>query len=194
MKIQKLALLAAAVAALSGPIADVHAATETSVNFVLPGDTGATGDLRLFFDFTNTPDGDWASGDDFVDQFVFNVPESAAISFTTAAAADAAGPQVAFSGFRLTAANGDPVSYAFGSSSVAGSSMSASGLTLQTGTYDLQLSGIFLASDAAYGGTIVATSAIPEPGAWLLLAAGLGAITVAARRRPLRPARVAAGD
>jgi hypothetical protein len=184
MKIEKIAVLAAAFAALAGPIADVRAATETSVNFVMPDDSADTNEPSLFFNFANAAmDGDWISGDSFVDQFLFNLPQAAAISFSSAAQSETAGPQVSFSGFELIPANGDPVSYAFGSSTVTSSFMTGAGLVLDTGTYDLVLSGTFLASNGAYGGTIVGTSAIPEPGTWLLMLGGIAAIAATARRR-----------
>jgi len=184
MKIERFAVLAAAFAALAVPVADVRAATETSVNFVMPDDSGDKNDLSLFFNFANTPmDGDWISGDSFVDQFLFNLPEAAAISFSSAAQSDSAGPQVSFSGFELIPANGDPVSYTFGTSTLAASFMTGSGLSLDTGTYDLVLSGTFLTSNGAYGGTVVGTSAIPEPGKWLLMLGGIAAVAASARRR-----------
>jgi hypothetical protein len=184
MKINKIALLIAAFAALAGPVAGARAATETSVNFVTPDDSGGADDLNLFFHFASpATDGDWVSGDGFIDQFLFSVPEAARISFDTIAHSGTGGPELSFTGFELMPANGDPVAYAFENPTVAASFMAGTGLTLATGTYDLVLSGTFLTGDAAYGGTLVATSAVPEPGSWFLLLGGIAAVAALAHRR-----------
>ncbi|MFL6697809.1 MAG: FxDxF family PEP-CTERM protein [Vitreoscilla sp.] len=124
------------------------------------------------------------AGDVFFDDYLLEINDTQNVSFFAQANAIKSGrkfiPGVSFTGFVLTDLTGSTV---FGPSDFdAESGFLSAEWTLGSGTYDLEITGTISANGGNYSGE-VDTAPVPEPTGLALMMAGLGAITMLARRR-----------
>ena len=125
------------------------------------------------------------AGDTFQDDFLFSIQDAQNLSFFSTSTAG-----VSFMGLVLPSSLLDSVTVydlqggvyvpAFRLDTLIG--FYESGLTLTSGAYDLEVTGILLAKGGGYSG-VMTTSPVPEPSGFALLLAGLGAMVTLARRR-----------
>ncbi len=126
------------------------------------------------------------AGTTFVDYFQFNVPDDEYVSFSafgsgvTFKAPVGAKPD-AFYGFALFSTGADGSLLDFQSGTIAHTIEGGEWL-LTTGTYEIDLYGVFTKADGTYDVHIFG-SPVPEPSGWALLLAGLGVTGLLARRR-----------
>jgi hypothetical protein len=131
-----------------------------------------------------------SAGDTFVDDILFNPPLSQSTLFLQLAA-DTVGtaPSVEFTNLTLfpIGSPGDDVPlFLFGNS---GDIIGFTPLPVDSGVYDLEVSGTALVNGAGYGGEVDGTLPIPEPSAPLLILAGIaGAIGLSRRTARATPA------
>jgi hypothetical protein len=124
------------------------------------------------------------AGDVFFDDFLLEINDAQNVSFFVEANGIKSGrkfvPGVSFSSFVLTDLTGSTV---FAPSDFdAESGFLSAEWTLNSGTYDLEISGTINANGGNYSGELD-TAPVPEPTGLALMMAGLGAITMLARRR-----------
>jgi PEP-CTERM motif len=115
------------------------------------------------------------AGDVFVDDFLLQVFDDQTFSLFL----DAAG--VTFDSVQMYDLFGG--TYDFASFSLSSGAVFGSGLSLQSGLYDLEVSGTVTADGGDYSGAIENVAAVPEPAEWALMLAGLGALGLLGRRR-----------
>ncbi len=168
--LKKLALVAAL--SLFG-LSAAHAAA-----VFVPADPGQPGQTDLIWDLGNATFGNHAKGSTFDDFFTFNVPDSESVEFT----AQSVGPGVKFEGFALYI-TADGTLLDLDILPTPALSLSGGPWSLTSGTYTLELAGVFTKRNGTYTGFIDGTPAVPEPANWALMLAGLGAMGTLARRR-----------
>lgn len=188
---KKLAI-AATLAVLN--LAGAHAASvEEDTTFLLqnsnadlPGVfTGHYPISNLGLDINGVPVQTRIVGDTFVDEFILQVLDSQNLSINFAALTttvnNVAIPDVTFSGAALY----DFFSniYPFSSSVFTSTSFSASGLTLDSGLYAVEVTGTINVADGAYGGSLDTVPSVPEPATWALMLVGFGLVSAISRRR-----------
>lgn len=127
-------------------------------------------------------------GDTFVDEFILQVLDSQDLSISFVALTTTVNnvviPNVTFSGATLYDFLGDI--YPFSASMFTSTSFSASGLTLDSGLYALQVTGMINVADGAYGGSLETVPSVPEPATWALMVVGFGLVSAISRRRAIR--------
>lgn len=178
-----------------GAVTSVHAAAVNN-SFVLQNDlAGVKGVYASKFTIVDTGNDaltetpvTHVANDTFTDDYYFNLPESSAVDFSVAADF-APNAEVSFSSAIMYTATGE-FSYDFATMSFTPTAISASGLSLTSGEYALEIIGTTLVNGGTYAGVLnaspadyVAPSAVPEPANAALLLAGLGLIGGFLRRR-----------
>ena len=182
IKHQLLGLLLGACAAVSASASPIQF-TDT---FFVPGDMSGPGTLQTF-SFAGG-DASALAGDTFIYDFLFNTPPPTAWFAFLVSADDPAA--LAFSDIALFA--GDLTTPITGFAlSLSGPEASGYGI-LDSGVYDVRLSGDFLADGATFTGIGAADLAdVPEPMSLALFFAGLLAVAAVRRRASAPPARAA---
>ncbi|MEP7099060.1 MAG: FxDxF family PEP-CTERM protein [Burkholderiales bacterium] len=116
-----------------------------------------------------------SAGDAFVDDFLLQVFDDQTFSlFLNAAGVSFDSVQM----YDLSGATYDFDSFFFSNGAVLGN-----GLSLQSGLYDLEVSGSVTADGGGYSGALANVVAVPEPEQWALMLMGLGALGLVNRRR-----------
>jgi hypothetical protein len=154
--------------------------------FFVPGDMSGSGTGQTYTFAGGDPSAH--AGDSFLYDFLFNTPPpNAGFSFLASADDPAA---LMFSGIGLFA--GDQVTPLFGLNLTLTDSMVSGWGVLDSGVYDLRLSGNFLADAGSFSGGAMADPAyVPEPASLALLLVGVLAIAAVRRRGRAPQARAA---
>ena len=126
------------------------------------------------------------AGDVFFDDYLLEINDAQDVSFFVEANGIKSGrkfvPGVSFSGFVLTDLTGSTVFAPLDFDAETG--FLSAEWTLTSGTYDLEITGTINANGGNYSGELdTAPAPVPEPTGLALMMAGLGAMTMLARRR-----------
>ena len=186
MKLIKTLALAAALA-VAGMGTAQAAAEPANYFFLPPAPTSIPGNNDISISFASFIAHDPApaarlAGDTFDDFFIFNVPDSRDISFFAANTSFG----LLFSSFNVAPAYGLGTSANFTTGASVGHFVNGGGVTLDSGSYQLELTGTYLKTGATYFGQIDAAALpVPEPESWALMLTG-GMVALLARRRKNR--------
>ena len=171
-----------------------HAVTTYGTAY-LPMDPGQPGVSTTSWSFSDQPNGAaddpfrgaHAINTEFDDLFIFNVPDTETISFEVRAMKQGTTFGVDF----VDSGNGGYTLYQYADGSVLGGNaatnthlMTGGSWTLTSGTYALEIAGVYAVKGGLYAGEIDGIpSAVPEASSAMMLLVGLAGLTGAARLR-----------
>jgi hypothetical protein len=119
--------------------------------------------------------------DTFVDDYLLQIFDTETFYLTLQSDLSGTTPDVKFASVTMYDFNGAIYPFAFQTAS--DTSFFASGLTLHSGLYDLEITGDFKVDSGTYEGALSTIAPVPEPAQWAMMVLGLGVLGVFARRR-----------